>query len=84
MRVSDFQIGIEFKFTGARYRCTDVGSRVVVGIRIDRVEVGGDVGPKRRLNYVQATEGGWFKGPPYPVAERVFDENDLPLCSFWP
>ena len=35
MRKSDFQIGTEF-FTGAgKWRCTDVGSRVIVAIRID-------------------------------------------------
>jgi hypothetical protein len=23
----------------------------------------------------------WLKGPPYAVAEVVFDENDMPACS---
>jgi len=22
----------------------------------------------------------WYRGPPYAVAEMVFDENDLPAC----
>ena len=59
MKRSDFQIGTEF-FTGAgKWRCTDVGTRVIVAIRIDNQEA-------RNL-----------MGPPYSVAESVFDEYDM-------
>ncbi len=26
---------------------------------------------------------GWMLGPPYALAEIVFDENDLPGCTPW-
>lgn len=32
MKLSDFKIGMEFEMSGQRWRCTDVGSRVVVAI----------------------------------------------------
>lgn len=64
MKRSEFQIGTEF-FTGAgKWRCTDVGTRVIVAIRLDNQE------DARNL-----------AGPPYSVAEYVFDEYDLDGCS---
>lgn len=66
MKKSDFQIGTEF-YTGAgKWRCTDVGTRVIVAIRIDDQEA---------HNLV---------GPPYSVAESVFDEYDMGGCSLDP
>jgi hypothetical protein len=35
MRLADFRIGREFMMAEARWRCTDVGSRVVTAIRLD-------------------------------------------------
>ena len=35
MRHSDFYIGLEFNTATGRWRCTDVGTRVVVAIRLD-------------------------------------------------
>lgn len=35
MKVSDFRIGLEFWMSGKQYRCTDVGSRTAVAIRLD-------------------------------------------------
>jgi hypothetical protein len=35
MRLSDFHIGLEFWMSGSRWRCTDVGSRVVIAIKLD-------------------------------------------------
>lgn len=96
MQHSDFQIGVEFKLNGARYRCTDVGSRTVIAIRIDEVAVV-EYEPKshsldqqaarywpKKMNYIQAHEAGLFNGPPYALEERVFDENDIIVCAFWP
>ena len=42
------------------WRVTDVGSRTVVAIRLDK----GD-------------DKSWYVGPPYAVAEYVFDEDDI-------
>jgi hypothetical protein len=35
MLLSDFYIGLEFWMSGSRWRCTDVGSRVVLAIKLD-------------------------------------------------
>jgi hypothetical protein len=63
MRHGDFYIGLEFYTATGRWRCTDVGTRVIVAIRLD------------------APDSGWYNGPPYAVAESVFDESDLEGCS---
>jgi hypothetical protein len=38
MKPSDFKIGLEFWMSGSRWRCTDVGSRVVVAIKLDQYD----------------------------------------------
>ena len=58
MRHADFHIGMEFYTETGKWRCTDVGTRVITAIKLE-----GD--PQ---NWV---------GPPYSVAETVFDENDF-------
>lgn len=81
---SDFEIGMEFESGGGTWRCTDIGTRVVAAIRVDRVEKAskdGDVIAKVILSRSQAEAEGWFRGPPYAVAEVVFDENDLEGCE---
>jgi hypothetical protein len=60
MKHSDFKIGREFLTETGRWRCTDVGRRTIVAIKLDH-----DDDPR------------WYNGPPYGVAERVFDEYDL-------
>lgn len=82
-RVS-FHIGLEFWSDGRRYRCTDVGSRVVVAIRVDSAEIATSDGvtlTTRKMSGEQADAEGWFSGPPYGVLEQVFDEDDLEGCS---
>jgi hypothetical protein len=82
MKHSEFEIGGEFSCAGRRWRCTDKGSRVVIAIRLDEVHVTGTNPRKMRtLNREQAEAEGWFNGPPYAVAERVFDEEDQRGCS---
>jgi hypothetical protein len=82
MRHAEFKIGGTFRCGGGRlWRCTDIGTRTIVAIRIDRVEVGGSPALRRTLSGVEAEAEGWFRGPPYAVAESVFDENDIEGCS---
>lgn len=38
MTIDDFRIGMEFEMSDARWRCTDIGRRVVVAIKLDRPE----------------------------------------------
>jgi hypothetical protein len=85
MQHSDFTIGGTFWCGGRQWRCTDIGTRTVVAIRIDSVDVdSASLDPRRSLNHAQADAEGWFNGPPYAVAEIVFDEDDLPACSLVP
>lgn len=65
MKHSDFKIGCEFTTAdGAqRWRCTDIGTRVIVAMAID---------PDK--------DASWYNGPPYAVAEYVFDEYDIEGC----
>jgi hypothetical protein len=37
---NEFEIGATFWCDGNLWRCTDIGTRVIVTIRLDRVEVG--------------------------------------------
>jgi hypothetical protein len=36
---------------------------------------------KRAPTREEAEADGWFNGPPYSVAETVFDENDIEGCE---
>ncbi len=82
MEHSDFSIGTEFKCGGMLWRCTDIGTRIIVAIRISFVVVDSNNADLRRIiNQEDATSGGWFEGPPYSVAEHVFDEDDQVTCE---
>ena len=85
MNLADFTLGMTFWCGGRQWRCTDIGTRTVIAIRIDSVAVRSNV-PElcRTLNYDEAKADGWFSGPPYAVAESVFDEYDLEGCSIGP
>lgn len=61
-----FQIGLEFYTASGKWRCTDIGTRVIVAIKLDQ------------------TDESWYNGPPYAVAETVFDEYDFGGCSLNP
>lgn len=85
MKHSDFALGMVFWTADRQWRCTDVGTRVIVAIRIDAAEIGSNEPSLRRaLNREQAKSEGWFSGPPYAVAEVVFDEDDFEGCSLEP
>jgi hypothetical protein len=85
MEHSEFKIGGAFECGGRQWRCTDIGTRTIIAIRLDRVEVGSNA-PERRcvLGRAEAEVEGWFDGPPYAVAESVFDEYDIEGCSLEP
>jgi hypothetical protein len=81
----EFRIGETFWCSGRQWRCTDIGTRTVIAIRIDSVDVGSNVPELRRtLSRSEAEAEGWFNGPPYAVAESVFDEDYMPACSLEP
>lgn len=80
MKHSDFSIGQTFRCGDRLWRCTDVGSRVVVAVRADYVRISSQDGDTvhtitRRVGPAD------LQGPPYGLAETVFDEYDLPACE---
>ncbi len=82
MKHSEFTIGGTFWCGSRQWRCTDIGSRTIVAIRLDEVEVGSNVPELRRtLNRAEAEAEGWFNGPPYAVSESVFDEYAIDGCT---
>ena len=86
MRLEEFRIGQEFYCAGKRWRCTDVGTRVVVAICLEPHEVvSTTVGQHAQREHLQFTdELSWFNGPPFAVVEEVFDECSIEACSFTP
>jgi hypothetical protein len=82
MEHTEVKIGGTFWSDSRQWRCTDIGTRTIVAIRLDHVEVGSDRPERRRiLSRDEAEAEGWFYGPPYAVAESVFDEFDIERCS---
>ncbi len=65
MKHSDFKIGGEFMCSGKRWRCTDIGTRTVIAVCLDD----------------HPHDPSWYNGPPYAVAESVFDEYDQEACE---
>lgn len=86
MRRGDFVIGQEFWCGGKRWRCTDVGSRVVVAICLEPHEIVASLREKQVDESVReipaiTSDSEWLHGPPYALAESVFDEYDMKGCS---
>lgn len=66
--IKRIRIGDRFQFEGPEgvpdvWICTDVGSRVIIAIRM---------------------QAGWSAGPPYALAEAVFDERDQKAIRLLP
>ena len=87
MKHTDFRIGIEFFAGSGKWRCTDIGTRVIVAISLE---------PRETVERSCDKNGLWQErrflsddprdliGPPYSVAEEVFDEYDLVGCCRTP
>lgn len=86
MEHDEFAIGRAFATRHSLWRCTDIGTRVVIAIRLDSAETvsvvvrGGKPGPETRAVVDPRKDRSWFNGPPYALAETVFDEHDFPAC----
>lgn len=83
---AEFSIGKDFTCGGKEWRCTDIGTRIIVAICVSQItttrfntKIG--VGSKRILNKTEAETEGWFKGPPYSLDEVVFNEDDFSACA---
>ena len=83
MKHSDFQSGTEFFTETGRWRCTDVGTRVITAISLEPRQMvrmrGGAHGDQAEENFV-SDDPLDLVGPPYMVVEHVFDEYDLDGC----
>jgi hypothetical protein len=76
MKHSDFYIGMEFYTETGKWRCTDIGTRVIVAISLEpreMVRMHDDGNEERFIS----TDPRDLNGSPYGVAERVFDEYDF-------
>lgn len=83
MEFSDFEIGREFWTRSGRWRCTDVGTRVVIAIKLGPREIGGVEFNERgeRVAFrTMSDDPVWFEGPPYAIAECIFDEYAMEVC----
>jgi hypothetical protein len=82
MTLEEFSIGLEFYMSGKQWRCTDLGTRTVIAIRIDETTVTSfntETGISRTK--IDKEDKSLYLGPPYAVAEQVLDENDIDSCS---
>jgi hypothetical protein len=82
MELSDFVIGETFWTHGGAFRCTDIGTRVVVAVKLGPREIARAerVDGEMRITKRMDDDPSWLNGPPYAVAELVFDEYDVPGC----
>ncbi|WGZ95935.1 MAG: hypothetical protein QJT81_08130 [Candidatus Thiothrix putei] len=84
MKHSDFEIGTEFFTASGKWRCTDVGTRVIVAISLEpreTVRLWTDAAGERVQETFISDDPRDLIGSPYSVAELVFDEYDLDGCS---
>lgn len=65
MKLSDFKIGADFETDSGIWRCTDIGTRVIVAIDLDAMTI---------------RDGSYVK-PPYAVPEEIFDEEAIISCK---
>ena len=70
MRHEEFRIGMECWCGGRQWRCTDVGTRVVVGVCLDPYEV---VTGTHEVGTSATT-----------VLEEIFDEHSIDGCRVSP
>ena len=83
MKHSDFQIGAEFFTAAGKWRCTDVGTRVIVAISLEPREmlrVRRNESGERIEERFTSDDPRDLVGPPYVVAEHVFNEYDFEGC----
>jgi hypothetical protein len=74
---------MEFFTKAGKRRCTDVGTRVIVAISLEpreMVRVHYDENGERHEERLISTDPRGLLGPPYRVAEHVFDEFDFEGC----
>ena len=82
MNHSDFRIGIEFWCGGQRWRCTDVGSRVVVAISLEPHEVvtyvpSADRSTLGQFDRYLTDDPSWLVGPRRMPLSNAYSTNTI-------
>lgn len=82
MKFHDFMIGETFWTQAGAFRCTDIGTRVVIAVKLGPREISRaeSVDGKLRITKRIDDDPSWLNGPPYAVDEVVFDENEQMGC----
>jgi hypothetical protein len=80
MKHSDFSIGVEFMTESGQWRCTDVGTRTIIAIKVSEFDVVKQADDGQITSQIVSDDPSWFNGPPYAVAEHVFDEHSFVAC----
>ena len=82
MELSDFVIGETFCTHHGAFLCTDIGTRVVVAVKLGPREIARAESADGELRITKRIDDdpSWLNGPPYAVEEVVFDENELLGC----
>jgi hypothetical protein len=75
-----FRIGGTFWCGEQRWRCTDIGTRAIVAIRLDHTDAQRHPSSVQTIEFAEAEAEGWFNGPPYAAVEHVFDEDSTVDC----
>jgi hypothetical protein len=73
MTRTEFHIGQYFWFGGLLYRCTDIGTRVIVAINIDLIDIDYPQPIRSRRPEEES-------GPPYVGGESVINEEEVLEC----
>ena len=82
MELSDFVIGDTFCTHHGAFLCTDIGTRVVMAVKLGSREIARAESVDGELRITKRIDDNpsWLNGPPYAVEEVVFDENELLGC----
>ena len=82
MELSNFVIGETFWTHHGAFLCTDIGTRVVVAVKLGPSEIARAESVNGELRITKRIDDNpsWLNGPPYAVEEVVFDENELLGC----
>jgi len=83
MKISDFKIGMHFFTHKGEWICTDIGTRTIIAIPYHEITISVMDGNKNIVFQTVTPDSdiSWWKGPPYAIAEYVFDEDSLNGCS---
>lgn len=91
MKREEFKIGHRFKCGSRVWMCTDVGTRIIsaVCLTVSRANDWARSLPEEIQDKMweesetstPEVDPSWLKGPPYALAESVFDEYDQQGCE---